>query len=301
LIGFLLLYLTLALCNAQFLLPESLNRAGFMVIISTLFLAGFFGIGLMVSSFFHSSRTSIVVLLVTWVVLQLVIPKAGEMIAVVAEPMRSEYDVRVERQEIIAEELEHLEKNAGRLFTEVSGSTSPEYAFRAIRSDEPWVNEDVKAFQRLVRETKLSQMDRLRGVTQAWQLQRDRQRTLGNAISLVSPASALAFLTSDAAGTGDLAYEHYRDAVGEQYQVVDREYFSKIESNNYRIRIGGAMLSGNFDDEAPSPESVPPFTVSPPSIQEVIAENGWALCTLTFYLVVPFLVGYVRFLNYDPR
>ena len=39
-----------------------------------------------------------------------------------------------------------------------------------------------------------------------------------------------------------MAYKEYRQAVDEQYQIVDREYFSQMESNSYRINIGGAML-----------------------------------------------------------
>ena len=121
LIGFLLLYLVLSLFNGQFLSGMTLPRVLFILGCSTLFLAGFFGIGLMVSTFCYSTRTAIVVLLVVWVVMQLVIPKAGEMIATVVVPVRSEYDVQVERSRIIEEETGTMQEKAGEIFSEESG------------------------------------------------------------------------------------------------------------------------------------------------------------------------------------
>ncbi len=141
----------------------------------------------------------------------------------------------------------------------------------------------------------------MRALALDWQRDRDAQRTFGNGIALLSPAAALTFLVSDAAGTGDLAYQQYRTAVAEQYQIVDREYFSKLESNSYRINIGGAMLSGNFGEEAATPDAVPPFTVPTPQLGTIIKANIWPLVTLLCYLIIPFLITYTRFLRYDVR
>ena len=300
-VGFLLLFLVLAFYNGQYLETAVLLDMGAIYLISTLFLAGFFSLGLAVSTFCHTSRTAIVVLLVLWVVLQLVIPRAGEMIASVIVPVRSEHEVRAERQQIIAEELDRLGVKAGELFTEVTGSTSIQYAFRVMRSEEPGVDVYKPRYQTLFRDIKQEQTDRLRAVTQAWERERNTQQQLGDAIALVSPASAFSFLVADIAGTGDLAYRQYRNAVAEHYQIVDREYFSNVESNSYRIHLSGMMLSGNFADEAPSPDRVPPFVVAGPTISDALATHAWALVTLFFYLIVPFLVAYVRFLNYDAR
>ena len=55
------------------------------------------------------------------VVIQLVVPKSGEMIATVIKPVRSEYDVQVERQRIIEEEVGIMEEEAGRIYTQVTG------------------------------------------------------------------------------------------------------------------------------------------------------------------------------------
>ena len=300
LIGFLLLYLVLSLFNGLYLSGPILMRVALIFGSSTLFLAGFYCIGLMVSTFCHSTRTAIVVLLVVWVVMQLVVPKAGEMIATVVKPVRSEYDVQVERQRIIEEEVGTMEEEAGRIYSQVTGITG-RVEFQNLRSDDvAWEQFKVK-YQERYREFKKSQMDRINAVSQAWQREKEGQRSLGNAIALASPASALTFLIADAAGTGDLAYQQYREAVASQYQVVDREIFSKQESNRFSIRMGGMMMSSSFDNEDVPLDAVPPFTVPEPSIGSVINAHIWSVGTLLFYLIIPFLVAYTRFLKYDVR
>ena len=301
LIGSLLLLLVLTLFDGQFLQPALLSRIGFAFGCATLFLAGIFSTGLMVSAFCHTSRTAIIVLLVVWVMMLLVIPKAGEMIAVAAKPVQSEHEVRIERQKIIAEELAALDDSAGELFTEVTGISAAEKAFLHLRTDDPTVDAFRDAYQTAFKTAKQQQTDRMRALALDWQRERDAQRTFGNSIALLSPAAALTFLVSDAAGTGDLAYQQYRTAVAEQYQIVDREYFSKLESNSYRINIGGAMLSGNFGEEAGTPDAVPPFTVPTPQLSTIIKANTWPLVTLLCYLFIPFLITYTRFLRYDVR
>ena len=300
-VGFLLLYLVLALFNPLFFEWAMMGRVGFIFLCSSLFLAGFFCLGLMVSSFCYSPRTAIVVLLVVWVVMQLVIPKAGEMIATVLVPVRAEYEVQVERRRVLDEEIGTMQEKAGELFAEISGKGSIEDAFQAMRSEDTWVDEFKEQYQILFRDSKRQQMGRLREITQSWEREKRRQRGVAKAVALFSPATALTFLISDAAGTGDLAFEQYRSAVEDQYQIVDREVFSKQESNRFSLRLDGMMLSSNFDGDPPALESVPPFTVPEPPINEVFVSNAWALGTLLFYLIVPFLVGYIRFLKYDVR
>ncbi len=296
LIGFLLLFLVLLLFNSQFLELQSLQRIFFIFTGSTLFIASMFSIGLMVSTFCHSSRTAIVILLVVWVVLLLVIPKAGELLSQVIRPVPAEYELRVERQRIIEEEQRGMRERAGEIYTNITGQTQLDFGSQA-----DWLDDFKPRYQALFRETQQRQSNRLRDVTQTWERQRNLQQSLGNTIALVSPASALSFLVSDAAGTGNIAYQRYREAVTEQYQIVDREIFSKRASNSYNISLGNSSWASSFGDSEIDQESIPPFQIQTPRLGEVITHNVWGIGVLAFYLLVPLLIAHVRFLGYDVR
>ena len=250
LVGSLLLYLVLGAYDSRFFEAEAVSRIGFMFTMSSIFLAGFFAMGFMESTFCHSTRTAIVILLVMWVVLQLVIPKAGEKIAAIALPTASQESIRVEKAGIVDDLSQEMREKAGELYMR----------------------------------------------------QKENQRGLSRAISLLSPASALTFFISDAAGTGDLAYEGYRNAVQSHYQIIDQTIFAHQRSNRLEVGIEGIVMMGSLGDEDPPPlDELPSFEVRELQLSNVLRSNVWEMVSLLAYLFIPFLVSYVAFLRYDVR
>ncbi|MFQ5568708.1 MAG: ABC transporter permease subunit [Rhodothermales bacterium] len=301
-VGALLLYLMLVLFDGRFVEGEMLGRVVFIFGVATLFLAAFYSLGLMISTFCHSTRTAIVALLVIWVVLQLVIPKAGEMLAAVVVPVRSEEAVRIEKARIVEELNDDLDEKAGDLFTQITGHSDFQGAFEFLGSDAPEALRFKEAYQEAAQESQRRQRDQVREVDQAFQREKARQQRVSRGVALLSPAAALSLLVTDAAGTGDLAYRNYREAVQGHYQVIDRLVFSKRRSSRYRIRLGGSVISSSFGGgEDPDLDEIPVFTVSEPALRNVLKTNAWALGTLFAYLVIPFVIAYVVFLRYDVR
>lgn len=301
-IGLLLLFLVLAVFDSRFLEGDVLIRLLFIFGYSSLFLAAFYGLGLMVSTFCYTTRTAIVVLLIIWVVLQLVIPKAGEKVAAVILPVRSEESVRIEKEKVMEDLQDEQDNRAGEIFTRITGKTDFEDAFQMLGSETPEATQFKAEYQEMAANYEREQRDRVREINQQYAREKELQRRLSRAIALLSPAPALTFLVTDAVGTGDLAYQNYRDGVLSHYQVIDRVVFSKQRSERYRVRLGNSMISSNFgDDDDVNYDEIPTFTVPNPALGDVIASNVWAVGTLLLYLIIPFLVAYVAFLRYDVR
>ncbi len=301
-IGSLLLYLVLVAYDSRFVDADVITRVGFIFLMSSIFLASFYGLGLMVSTFCHTTRTAIVALLVTWVVLQLVIPKAGEKIAAVALPIDSLESVRVEKAGVVNDLSNEMRQESGRLYMNLLGTDTIRGAFEFVQSDAPEARQFKTQYQELAADYYRRQRDRVREIDQAFQRQKDRQHALSRAIALMSPASALTFFVSDAAGTGDLAYQGYRDAIQAHYQVVDQTIFSHQRTSRFEIAQEGMQMMGGFGDSDPPPlDELPVFEVREPLLSEVISSNLWAMASLLAYLLIPFLISYVTFLKYDVR
>jgi len=302
LIGFLLLFLVLVVFDGRFAGGEMFPRVAFVFGLSSLFLAGFYSLGLMVSTFCHSTRTAIVVLLVLWVVLQLVIPKAGEMTASVVRPVRSEEAVRIEKNKMIEALNEEKDQKAGDLYLRIIGDDLAQKAFDLLKMETPEALRFKSAYQEMSAEYDRKKRDRVREIDRQYAQEKARQHQLSRAIALLSPAPALTFLFTDAAGTGDLAYQNYREAVMAQYQVIDREVYGRQRTGRYRISMGGYTISSSFGDEEEAVlENLPAFIVKEPELRAVVQANGWALGVLLLYLLLPFLIAYVTFLRYDVR
>lgn len=300
--GFLLLYLVLLVQDGRFAEPDAILRMLFMLGASTVFLAGFYSLGLMVSALCHSTQTAIVSLLIVWVVLQLVVPKAGELIANVALPLRSQEALRIEKEEVIDELDEEMQTRGGSLYTQITGRPDFEGAFQLLASDAAEALRFREQYQQIAGEYEQQKRDRVREIDQAYQREKARQRQVSRAIALLSPAAALTFFVTDAAGTGDVAYQKYRDAVQSHHQILDREIYAKQRTRRYQLRKEGRSISSSFPGgESPDYDSIPAFEVTSPSLAEIINMNRWALGTLLGYLVGPFILAYVAFLRYDVR
>lgn len=302
LVGSLLLYLVLGAYDSRFFEAEAVSRIGFMFAMWSIFLAGFFAMGLMVSTFCHSSRTAIVVLLEMWVVLQLVIPKAGEKIAAIALPTASQESIRIEKAGIVDDLSQEMREKAGELYMCLSGNDSIRGAFEFVRRETPESRQFRTEYLEIAQSYDRRQRDRVREIDLEFMRQKESQRGLSRAISLLSPASALTFFVSDEAGTRDLAYEGYRNAVHAHYQIIDQTIFAHQRSNRLEVGMEGMVMMGNLGAEDPPPWDAPPsFEVREPQLSNVLRSNVWAMVSLLAYLFIPFLVSYVAFLRYDVR
>lgn len=302
LIGSLLLYLVLAAYDARFLSADIMARVGFIFLTSSFFLAGFYSLGLMVSTFCHSTKTAIVALLVTWVVLQLVMPKAAEKIAAVALPVDSEESMRVEKAGVVEDLSQEMRLKAGELYMRVKGTDTIRGAFEFVGSGTPEAEQFKSEYQEIARDFDRRQRDRVREINLNYRRQKDQQLRLSRAISLLSPASALTFFVSDAAGTGDLAYQGYRQAVQAHYQIIDQTIFAVQRTDRFEISMGGMTMMGGMGDADPPPlDELPAFKVPEPSLSKVLKTNVWSVASLLAYLLIPFLISYVAFLRYDVR
>jgi ABC-type transport system involved in multi-copper enzyme maturation permease subunit len=302
LVGSLLLYLVLAAYDTRFFDGDTIARVAFIFLMASVFLAAFYSLGLMVSTFCHSTRTAIVALLVLWVFLQLVIPKAGEKIAAVALPVESQEAIRIEKREVVDDLTNEMRAKAGELFKRVSGKDTIQGAFEFMREDSPEAEQFKNDYRTLAQDYDRQQRDRVHEIDTEFARQKARQESLSRAISLLSPASALTFLVTDAAGTGDLAYQNYRNAVQAQYQVIDQTIFARQRSNRFEIADEGMQMMGDMGNEDPPPlDELPAFEVREPEIGSVLGANLWAIVSLLAYVFIPFLIAYVAFLKYDVR
>lgn len=298
LIGALLLFLTLVLFDSRFLNPDVLGSVAFIFGVSMLFLAGFYTLGLMISTFCQSTRTAIVVLLVIWVLLQLVVPKAGEMVAKVVRPIRSEEAVRVEKTRLV-EELENRKRErGGDLYRQVFGVD--QLNGNLITGETPEAEHFRERYKAIVQEIWQERNQRLRAIDQQYERERLAQRQLAASLALLSPAAAYGFLVSDAASTGDLAYEQYLNDVADFYAVLDRTILSQVRDAQVQVTIGGSSMWMNVGERADW-DDVPAFTTTPLSLGRIVQANAWAFASLLAYLFIPFAVAYVAFLRYDVR
>lgn len=216
--------------------------------------------------------------------------------------MRSEHEVSAERAQIVRDNNTQLAETAANLYIKISGESDIDFASQRLRESPPWATEFKNKYVALYQTSQQKQGDQLRAIKAVWGRQKERQQKIAKSIGLLSPATAIMLLFTDTVGSGDMAISRYQEAVNQHLIIVDREISMKSATNTVVLQKQGKRRMGRFPGaENPVADNIPQFQVSKPTISMVVASHIWSIATLLVYIIVPILIGYVSFLNYDVR
>ncbi|HUN66805.1 MAG TPA: ABC transporter permease subunit [Bacteroidota bacterium] len=261
------------------------------------FIFSYFTIGIAVSASTSRARTSLIAVFLTWIVLQLIIPKLTDVIASAVRPIRTETVVSMQKSLLLKSLDEERGKILGERYEHIFGAG-------AKISTEPGTPEERAqwdAFKKEVDERyKVRKARELAGIDEKYEKEKEAQRAIANSISLVSPSAAFSRLVTDLAGTGELAKLGYLDAVRRYSTTLQEQLYSHVDRTTLILPSGGTASMSSIDKMVDL-HTLPAFTVSPQGAGEVFAADAGSLISLAFWLVGPFIVAFVRFLRYDVR
>jgi ABC-2 type transport system permease protein len=281
---------------------DHLLRFLLVVGISLLFLAAFFALGLLITSFAYRAATSMISLVFVWVVLALVFPKVSTMLAQVVHPVRSQQLFTIQKS-FLKEAIEkERELSLRRLYDQVAveygqnpmsvsaGSNLSDFQKAYLQRRET-IEEEYKA--RL--KTELERMEN------DYEKDKSTQENISLNISRLSPISSFYYIVSELTNTGTL------EAV--QFEEYARRFYSRIEQEVYgRFRVvtfggtGGASASfTQADPNLPTRETVSRFQYQSASLEKVLGIVWIDIMYLILFTLIFISFAYVRFLKYDVR
>ena len=278
-----------------------------LVGISILFFTFFIAFGLLVSALTRSSATSFLILLVAWVTLVLIIPRAsvmlaGQFVAVPSvaeiESKRAKYEQERWEQSGQAMEKRFSERNAA-----MQGMTKEE---REAYEDENlwnWMQEEDaerKKVQQDITEYHRKLQEDLRN-------RRAEQEKLAFQLSRFSPASTYQLAIMNLSGTGITLKTRYEDAL-ENYRDTFVDFIDKkrAESGGHsgmRISISnedGINISTG-DVKSLDLSELPRFETPRHTINQAAVPAIMDFGLLSFYTILAFAGAFVGFLRYDVR
>ncbi|MCX6560282.1 MAG: ABC transporter permease subunit [Candidatus Aminicenantes bacterium] len=266
---------------------------------TTVFLLVYYALGLMVSASSARSRTSLVAVLLVWIVFQLVSPRLSDMFAAVVHPARTETVVSMQKS-LAVKTIDR--ERAIALGTEYVALFGPPPANNQPAPPHPEDKQkEYDAFQAdwdaRVRDLKASQ---LRDIEVAFQREKSRQRRLAAGFSLLSPSAAFSRLVTDLCGTGELDRARYDQSVLDHQRSMDAALYQYVQKHTLLFPTGGSSSSSSITKMVEM-KTLPAFNVQKARLGEALAANAGSLISLAFWLIAPFALAYVRFLKYDVR
>ena len=245
-------------------------------VMSILYVACFFSLGLLVSCRCADSRTSLLVLLMLWTLLVLIIPSSSAYLGAMLRPTPSPYEVEKQVQLIQREAHVKAMEKIGLYRNQQSNTPEQERSaqLRVYQNQIVW--EEIQSVNRDVSSMRKSYTGNLR-----------EQIQLSQVISCLSPLPPFVYMASDLCHTGILSNWHFR-------RSVDRYQGRFIGYIRDRLKIDSLS-------NPPDPDPLPVFNYREKEISELIQVNWVHLVFLVLYCILFFLAAYFSFLKYDVR
>ena len=202
--------------------PEIFPRVLMLTLVSLLYIAVFFAIGTVISTYLDNSKTALIIAFTIWVFAVLIIPRVGFLAAKFIAPTQTSQSVYLEKaalRENFNAELEEKRLEIARELWASQGKTSTGFDIgKAIDTQvAPLETEFRQKFKNAA-----DQIDR------RYKRDKARQEAIGEMLSRITPTSSLIYLATSLTQTGKTIRNNYYQTGDRYYDALDTDLFSKI-------------------------------------------------------------------------
>ena len=270
-----------------------------LTLVSLLYIAVFFAIGVVISTYLDNSKTALIVAFTFWVFAVLIAPRGAFVVAKLVAPTRTQQAVYMEKSalhnNLMKDKQDKINKKMILAF-ESGGNTSlnisdPETQNRLDKLRGPIEEQFRLAFQ--------NQADK---IDRNYQREKDRQEQVGETLSRIAPTSSLTYFAMNLTQTGKLKRDTYFQTGERYYSQLDDTYFSTISDDALaQIMQIGQKLTGqmNGDSESETEKILPPPTLTESSLSDTLRRSAMDVFLLGFFGLAFTSVAFLKFFRSD--
>ena len=264
-------------------------RVLYLLLMSLLYIAVFFAIGVVISTYLDTSKTALIVAFTVWVFAVLIVPRAGFVTAQLFAPTRTVQSVYMEKT-AVRNNL-NVEKDAEitKKIMETAGGRieiTPHGQDNLQKLREPIDAEYQQKF-----EARANEIDR------TYQREKARQESVGGTLSRISPTSSLTFIAMNLALTGELRRDAYFQTGESYYDQLNDNYFSEISDDPFAQIM---QMAARINTAQASKEKIaPPPTLRDPTLTETLRHSAVDALLLCLFAVVFTAVAFLKFFRSD--
>ena len=266
-----------------------------LVFVSLLYIAVFFVLGAVISIYFDSSKTALIVAFTVWVFAVLILPRVGFLAAQIVAPTSTAESVYREKTARRSELRASLEAEKSKMMSEAlsemmreSNITPGSKATGIMAFDSAHFDKVNEKMAPLEEEARLKYRDLATQLDRRYQQERKHQDTIGINFSRITPTASFIFLATDTTQTGQAKKNTYFQTGTRYYETLDTEMFSKMSEDP------GAHT---HSEEIPPP--MPPPPLAELTLEETLQHASLDLLLLCFFAIVLTTVAFLRFFRTD--
>ncbi len=270
--------------------PEIFPRVLSLIVVSLLYIAVFFAIGTVISTYLDSAKTALIVVFTVWVFAVLITPRVGFLAAKVIAPTRTSQSVYMEKKALRDDFDAALEKEKMKIIMETPAEemSAAGHVARVIAGDVlNQVDERMKPLEEEYRQKFQEQTDKL---DRDYKRETARQEQVGETLSRITPTSSLIYLATNLTQTGKRKMNNYYQAGERYYDMLDTDLFSKIVDH-------ASMRMYNPETDIVKITQPPPLATT--TLGETFRQSAVDVLLLCFFAVVLTTVAFLKFFRLD--
>ena len=266
-----------------------------LTLISLLYIAVFFAIGVVISTYLDNAKTALIVAFTFWVFAVLIAPRGAFVVAKLVAPTRTQQAVYMEktvlRNNLTKDKDEKIMKKMTETFATNEGivMSTNDAGFQKRMAD---LRKPIEEQFRLEFQNQTDKIDR------AYQREKDRQEYVGETLSRIAPTSSLTYVAMNLTQTGKLKRDDYFQTGERYYSQLDDSYFSEV-SDDVLGQVMQLMNRMNDSSQSETDKILPPPTLTEPSLSDTLRRSAVDVLLLGFFALAFTTVAFLKFFRSD--
>ena len=265
-----------------------------LTLISLLYIAVFFAIGVVISTCLDNAKTALIVAFTFWVFAVLIAPRGAFVVAKLVVPTRTQQAVYMEKAAVHNNLSKDKDEKIREKMTEAFAAREGVF----IRSDDVAFQEKMDKLRKPINEQfRLEFQNHADKIDRDYQREKDRQEQIGELLSRIAPTSSLIYSTINLTQTGKLKRDTYFQTGERYYDQLDDSYFSDISDDALALvmQLAARMNASESETE----EIPPPPTLTEPSLSDTLRRSTLDVFLLGFFALAFTAVAFLKFFRSD--
>ena len=266
-----------------------------LTLISLLYIAVFFAIGVFISTYLDNAKTALIVAFTFWVFAVLIAPRGAFVVAKLVAPTRTQQAVYMEKNALRNNLTKDKEEKIGEKMLQtmaVGGRVN-------LTLNDPGTQKRLDDLRKPIEEQfRAAFQDQADKIDRDYQREKDRQEHVGETLSRIAPTSSLTYSAMNLTQTGKLKRERYFETGENYYSQLDDAYFSEISDDalSQFLQIANRM---NDSSESETEKIPPPPVLTEPSLSETLRRSAADVFLLGFFALAFTAVAFLKFFRSD--
>ncbi len=266
-----------------------------LTLISLLYIAVFFAIGVVISTYLDNAKTALIVAFTFWVFAVLIVPRGAFVVAKLVAPTRTQQAVYMEKTAL----RNNLSKDKDEKIGEKMAEAFAGGEGIVIRSDDTASEKRMADLRKPIEEEfRLAFQDQTDKIDRAYQREKEWQEQVGETLSRIAPTASLSYIAINLTQTGKLKRDGYFQTGERYYSQLDDSYFSGI-SDDALAQIVQIAARLNDSSESETDKIPPPPTLTEPTLSDTLRRSAVDVFLLGFFAIAFTAIAFLKFFRSD--